>query len=154
MSSKLDTSVRTAQAGVLAWVLPGLGHYWLGHRGLASVFFVAITFPYWTGIAFGGVLTSVNPKTNPWLFVAEAGIGSYTGVCLGLSASIGPVANEDLPRFASFYPASEVAQIYLAVAGLLNLLAIFDAIMRAQTNGLPVFHHEVAQRQAAREGPA
>ncbi len=45
-----------------------------------------------------------------------------------------------LTDYVAYYPASDVAQIYLATAGLLNILAILDAITRAQTHGLPTFH--------------
>ena len=36
-----------------------------------------------------------------------------------------------------------LGQTGLAVAGLLNLLAILDALARAQTGGLPVFYQEL-----------
>jgi hypothetical protein len=164
-----DTTTRTVVAGLLTWVIPGAGHFWLGHRGLAVVFFVAISFPYWTGLALGGVLDSVNPRTNRWLLLAELGVGGYTLPCYGISQQIEGYALrtarlQTIPdadgsaseraayqRFVkarapymSFYPESDVAQIYLATAGLLNVLAILDAISRAQTGGLPTFHRELA----------
>lgn len=171
-----DTTAWAIKAGLLTWLIPGLGHYVLGHRGLAAVFFVAITLPYGVGIAVGGVLDSVNPRTNGWLLLAEIGIGGYTVPCYLASQSIessvlkevglraipvpppGRPPGEDYKRFIaararymSFYPGSDVAQIYLAAAGLLNLLAILDAIARAQTGGLPTYHRELTA--AVGEGP-
>jgi hypothetical protein len=145
MAHAPDTATRTMQAGLLAWVVPGAGHFFLGHRGLAWVFFAAITFPYVTGAALGGIKTSINPRDNQWLFLAELGVGSYTMVGWAASRAL-----PDRPEYISYYPANDVAQIYLAVAGLLNLLAILDAVARAQSGGLPVFHHE---RQAGRQPP-
>ena len=75
---KPDTTVNAIKAGVLSWILPGLGHILLGHRGLGIVCFIAVTFPYFTGLAFGGLKDSVNPTTNRWLFLAELGAGGYT----------------------------------------------------------------------------
>lgn len=136
-------------AGLLAWLAPGVGHWYLGLRGFAVVYFAAITFPYAVGLALGGVKTQIDPANNGWLFLAEMGIGSYTLAGYGLSRA---TAND--PAYISAYPGSEVAQIYLAVAGLLNVLAIFDAIARAQTGGLPVFNHErvaAEMKQAAQQ---
>lgn len=168
---RTDTTTQAITAGVLSWLLPGAGHYRLGHRGLAIVLFVAVTFPYWTGLAFGGVLSAVNPRTNRWLFVAELGVGGYTvgGLVLcqsiernvlaaaGLARVPDPVYNpteygaylEAATRagYMSYYPSSDVAQIYLATAGLLNLLVILDAVSRAQT-GLPTFHRELGPAKA------
>jgi hypothetical protein len=151
MAQKPHSTTCTLQAGILAWLLPGAGHFYLGHRGLAAVFFIAITFAYGAGLAIGGVKNSVNPRVNHWLFLAEVGIGSYTTVGYLVSNALPTYGPKELSPYVSFYPESDVAQIYLAVGGLLNLLAIFDALTRAQTGGLPVFYHE-APASDARQG--
>lgn len=159
-------TVRSIQAGLLSWILPGAGHYRLGHRGLALVFFVTVTLPYFVGLAFGGILPSVNVRTNRWLFLAELGVGGYTIPCALISQSLerGVLERAHLARvpdqatdmvafraylesatelrYMSYTPEVDVAQIYLATAGLLNLLVVLDAIARAQTGGLPTFAHE------------
>jgi hypothetical protein len=144
MKPQGDSTVRTVQAGILAWLLPGAGHFFLGQRGIAAVFFIAISFAYGTGLAVGGVKNSVNPRVNHWLFLAELGVGGYTSVGYIVSSSLPDYGPKELSPYVSFYPESDVAQIYLAIGGLLNLLAILDALMRAQTGGLPVFYHEMA----------
>jgi hypothetical protein len=149
-----NSTAKAIQAGLLSWVLPGAGHYVLGHRGLAIICFVAITFPYWTGLAIGGIKDSVNPRTNRWLFLAELGVGGYTVPCMFISRSLEQYAAERAAQgkpvketdYTAYYPESDVAQIYLATAGLLNLLVILDAISRAQTGGLPTFHRELPPR--------
>jgi hypothetical protein len=160
---------RMIQAGLLTWILPGLGHYRLGHRGLGIVFFIAITLPYATGLAFGGIKNCVNPWSNRWLFVAEMGTGGYTSVSLLVNRNVGdldprqledpkflntvsPELRENYLKYMSYYPESDVAQIYLATAGLLNVLAILDAITRAQTGGLPTYYRELAQSSQAAGG--
>ena len=168
-----DTTSKAILSGVLTWIVPGAGHYLLGHRGLAGVFFLAISIPYWTGLAIGGVTNCVNVRTNKWLFLAELGIGGYTTPCYVVSRTIerNVARHMDLPGvpalpdpgrpsaeytrfvnqlapYVSYYPESDVATIYLATAGLLNLLAILDAITRAQTGGLPTFHRELLAASA------
>lgn len=160
-------------AGLLTWVLPGLGHWWLGHRALGVVFFLAISFPYFTGLAVGGIKNSVNPWSNHWLFFAEMGCGGYTTGALVVNRNVGELdprlladpkflnsprlTDEQRTRYAkylSFYPESDVAQIYLAAAGLLNVLAILDAIARAQTGGLPTFRRELKEAAKSEGGAA
>lgn len=147
MKSKPDAMTRTLQAGVLAWLVPGAGHWLLGQRGIAWVFFLAISLPYFAGVFIGGVKDSINPVTNRWLFLAEVCIGGYTSVGYLASKSI-QVPPDREPEYISYYPESDIAQIYLATASLLNLLAIIDAVARAQT-GQPTFH-----REAQAESPA
>jgi hypothetical protein len=133
-----DKATEMLQAGLLAWILPGAGHFFLGYRAFGLVYFLAISFPYLAGVLIGGVKYSVNPQENPWLFLAEIGVGSYTVLFTLLSYSL-PAKVE----YLSYYPETDVAQIYLAVAGLLNVLAVLDALARSQTGGLPVYYHEL-----------
>ncbi len=154
-------AARTMRAALLAWILPGAGHFYLGHRGLAAVFFIAISFPFWTGVALGGVKDSVNPRANKWLFLAEMCSGGYTTVCFIASNQITAMIRAIEPqaeqakaavRYTSYFPESDVAQIYLATAGLLNLLAVLDALARAQNGGLPTFAQEAPAPSAAGGG--
>jgi hypothetical protein len=163
-----DTTAKSIQVGLLTWLVPGLGHFVQGHRGLAVVFFLAISLPYFTGLAIGGVTNSVNPRTNRWLFLAELGIGGYTVPAyfasqaieqqilddLGFAESPDPTRSaqqrdayqtwvEARAPYVAYYPESDIAVIYLATAGLLNILAILDAIARVQTGGLPTFYREL-----------
>ena len=124
----------------------------LGQRGMGVIFFLAISFPFWTGVAVGGVKDQIDPRGNRWLYAAAIPLGGYTTVCTMVRNTI-PTASPNSPSpYVSYFPESEVAQIYIAVAGLLNLMAILDAVSRAQTGGLPVFHHEIAAREAAEGG--
>ena len=134
--------MKMAPAGILAWILPGAGHYFLGQRGLGIVLFVTISFAYGVGLAVGGVKNSVNPRANGWLFLAEMGVGGYTVLGYVVSERLPDYGVKEPSPYVSYYPESDVAQIYLAIGGLLNLLAILDALMRAQTGGAPVFYLE------------
>lgn len=134
-----DSGTRAIQAGLLAWLLPGAGHFFVGARGLSAVFFLAISLPFFVGVAIGGVKDSINPRTNSWLFCAEIFIGGYTTAGYFVSNSLPTISPKEKSPYASYYPGADVAQIYLATAGLLNLLAILDAVARAAQNGVPTF---------------
>ena len=165
MSHTNANTDKMIQAGILAWLIPGAGHYLLGHRALAVVFWAAITFAYLGGLVIGGVKNSVNPYTNKWLFLAEMGAGGYTTAAYGLNLAVGEIKPQDIAtrelrdkippelyvKYVSYYPATDLAQIYLATAGLLNVLAVLDRTDsrpdRRPADLLPRTHRRVAQRR-------
>lgn len=139
---------RSVVAGVLAWLVPGAGHYYLGLRGFARIYFFTITFVFVIGALIGGVKGNIDPKENRWLFLAESAIGSYSGVGFVMRAAIGDVPLDRLPQYTAYAPGADVAQVYLAIAGLMNVLAVLDAVSRAQ-NGLPLYYHELKATEPA-----
>lgn len=151
--SKPDPTLRTIQAGLLGWLIPGAGHWLLGLRGFAWVYFIAISGSYLVGMLIGGVKTSVDPQGNVWLFLAELGIGAYTTIFYLIARALPTVAAYQESEYVSYFPAQDIAQIYLSVAGLMNVIALLDAIARSQTSGLPVFHHEQLAAEAAKSPP-
>lgn len=163
MPRRNEDNISTAvTAGIAGWIIPGLGHVLAGHRGIGIVFFVAITLTYATGLAVGGIKNSVNPWSQRWLFLAEAGVAGYTFSALlanmyampeiparqvtqTLANDTSTMSEEELRayrgrinKYISFYPSSDIAQIYLSIAGLMNVLAVADAVTRAVT-GKPTF---------------
>lgn len=154
--TSIDKLLQTAVAG---WLLPGGGHLVAGQLRLGLVFFFAISFLYFGGLTLGGMKNLINPATNRWLFMAEMGIGGYTLPLFMLNNAVGEIRPTDLaqPRYlesvdpnlylkyVSPYPAADVAYIYLVTAGLLNVLAILDALTRVQTGGLPTYYREIAR---------
>lgn len=149
--SRTDPTIEVTRIGLLAWLLPGAGHYALGQRGLAKILFIAISAPYLFGALVGGVKESINPRANGWLFVAECGVGSYTFAGWMLASRLPSIAPPTPSPYSSYYPESDVAQIYLATAGMLNLLAILDAMARASSGGQALFAREAARKRAAAE---
>src|SRR3990172_10486299 len=73
------TTVFTASiAGFLAWLVPGLGHIYLGHRVRGLVCLVTITLTFWTGVAIGGVQATVDPHERTLWFMAQLCSGGNT----------------------------------------------------------------------------
>jgi hypothetical protein len=134
-SEPVDTATKTALAAVFAWLLPGLGHWWLAHRARAVIFFVVITVTFWAGVAVGGVRTTVAPKDNGAWIAAQLCVGPQA--LLALYLNYRAVARPDQELLKAPWPASNISVVYAGVAGLLNLLVIIDAMARCDTARSP-----------------
>jgi hypothetical protein len=55
---------------VLAWVVPGAGHAYVGRPVRAVIIFVTIGATFWAGVAMGGIMT-VDCDNQRWWFAAE-----------------------------------------------------------------------------------
>lgn len=119
-------------AAFLAWLVPGLGHFYLGHRARGGILFVTITATFWTGVLVGDVRATVDPANHRLWFLAEICTGGNTLVAVGVRRQM--LAGQPSPGpnayFAHYVPV-DVGTHYAGVAGLLNLLIILDAIARA-----------------------
>jgi hypothetical protein len=120
-------------AGLLAWLIPGLGHIYLGQRGRGLVCLVTITATFWTGVAIGGVRSTIDPHNRKLWFLAQLGTGGNAMAGYGFHRL---VADNPLRKGQQYvtaqWAAVDVGTHYTGVAGLLNLLVIFDAVGRAE----------------------
>ena len=121
--------LRAPIAGILTWVVPGLGHLYLGYRVRGLVCLVTITTTFWTGVAIGGVPGTVAPYSRKLWFVAQLGTGGNTLAAYALHAVVSPPTVRSIrPYVAGHWMSAEVGVHYTGVAGLLNLLVILDAL--------------------------
>lgn len=104
--------------GLLAWCVPGAGHFILKDRRHAVIIFVTIAAAFCIGIYIGsiGVINPVGAK--PW-YVAQL-MNSPIVLVLGHMVKTG--------NYPVYGRPSEIGQIYTSIAGLLNLLCIVNAI--------------------------
>ncbi len=107
--------------GIVAWAVPGGGHFLIGQRRHAYVLFAAIGLTFLMGLYIGsiGIVDPVGAK--PW-YLAQILTSPIVG-WLGQVAEKG-----DFPVYGR---AQDYGQIYTALAGLLNLLCILNAVYRA-----------------------
>jgi TM2 domain-containing membrane protein YozV len=139
-----------ALAVLLAWLVPGLGHIYMGRVARGVVIMVIVSATFWMGMGLGGVMT-VDPQTERWWFIADMfsgvqGVGAWqyeqrtvNKVILkdGLppDAAINPKSIYDLDSalqqegVALAVPVETIARAYSGVAGLLNLMCVFDVLM-------------------------
>ena len=120
-------------AAVLAWLLPGLGHWWIGERSRAVIFFVVITVTFWGGIAVGGVSTTMARSGNGAWIAAQLCMGPQAvgAIYLG-QRQVEQIKDQGKVPFRAPWPSSNIGVVYAGVAGLLNLLVIIDALSRAE----------------------
>ncbi len=127
-------------AGLLAWVFPGAGHFYLGARRRAYVFCGLLLLTLGLGLANAGNLAVYDPRT-PWIsrakVLANLAIGPYEpllrAALYGAPAYAAREPHEPqgaaltARRERSFRPYSGYGSAYLMAVGLMNLLLIFDA---------------------------
>lgn len=127
-----------ALAVVLAWAVPGLGHWYLGRRGKAAVYALSIIGLFLAGLFFGH-----------WRAVSFDDSLLFVGQSLaGLPAFISGYAAKNLPslRPGQILPLhAEMATLYTLIAGFLNLLVVIDAFMVA--NNIPRAHQVQEQEE-------
>jgi hypothetical protein len=127
-----------ALAVVLAWAVPGLGHWYLGRPGKAAVYALAILGLFFAGLILGH-----------WQAVSYNDTLLFVGQSLtGLPAFIAGYAGKGLPvlRPGQLLPLhAEMATLYTLIAGFLNLLVVIDAFMIA--NHIPRAHQIAEQEQ-------
>jgi hypothetical protein len=141
-------------AGILAWLIPGLGHFYQGRRAKGALFSICILGTFLYGLYLGGspqlgwgraVYFNFDEKEwrLPWL--CQIGVGLPTvpitliqwkfrenPVLWGFMAPPAPdpggpgnpclaTIQRQLPHYF------ELGTVYTMIAGLLNILAVYDA---------------------------
>jgi hypothetical protein len=135
-------------ATLLAWLVPGLGHLYQGRRGKALLYATCILGLYFLGLALGeGKIVYwewINPIGNAEKFRASylcqffVGLPALPGLIQGTLRHYGhdPILwgfldNPGTNAINALHPKLgklvEVGWVYTVVAGLLNILAIYDA---------------------------
>ncbi len=136
-------------AALLAWMVPGLGHWYQGRTGKAVLYFVCILSLFFAGLALGDWRVVywrwVNPLANSEQFCINypgqffAGLAAFPGVLqatlkwYGFNPTLwGYLAEPSQNEINGLYPRLgkfvEMGYLYTTIAGLLNILAIFDAL--------------------------
>jgi hypothetical protein len=119
-SVRIQLSGKVISSAVLAWLIPGAGHWYIGQRGKAIVFFCAISLCFWTGAIIGGAYSTVNFHENTAWFFAQI----FDGASAILLNFIGRLPGA-MPAYGKVL---DLATIYTGVAGLLNVLVILDVL--------------------------
>jgi hypothetical protein len=126
---------------LLAWLVPGLGHFWLGLRGRGAAFFAIVVATFVLGITSGGASTVVDGQ-QPLSYLAvvdNLAIGPLDLVARQLTLGelvyrlpdpeADPHRQEILGRVRDRVriPTYEYGSTFLLTAGLMNILLILDA---------------------------
>jgi len=104
---------------VLAWVVPGAAHAWLGRRQKGALFFVVLSLMFAIGLMLHGRIFpfEFSEPLVALAAIADVGLGGPWLLARMAGAGSGLVT-------ASTY---EYGNTFLIVAGLLNFLVVLDA---------------------------
>ncbi len=128
-------------ACVLAWLVPGLGHFYLGRKVRATVFFFVVLVMFGLGIGSDGAASVIEDR-QPLTFLATFD-NVAVGPCdlIGRYLTYGSIVyalpgEEGDPRRAQLLDrlrarvrsvTYEYGNTFLLTAGLMNILLILDA---------------------------
>ena len=137
-----------------AWALPGLGYLLVGQRARGLTTGITIVALFAAGLLIGGVRALDPPRlpggqvdrrsltpsgsfrneimARPWYIaqVLTGPVGLVASYAANWASQPGEATNEP-PGVESHARVNEIAVLYMAVAGMLNLLTIIDSAHRA-----------------------
>lgn len=113
-------SGRTVTAMVLAYLIPGAGHLYLGKYARAAAFFIIVVLMFGIGVAVDGDLYTIVNRGGSLLRLLAgagsmgAGILYFVAIGLGVHGDVTSITYEHGTAFT-------------ITAGLMNLLLVLDA---------------------------
>jgi TM2 domain-containing membrane protein YozV len=112
-------SMRALLAMVLAYAIPGAGHFYLGRRARALAFFAIVVFMFGIGLSVDGSLYALSEARGQLLTVL-ASLGSMgSGALYFVGRATGPHGSITSMTF-------EYGRTFTLTAGLMNLLLVVD----------------------------
>jgi len=116
---------RTVTAMLLAYLVPGAGHLYLGRRARAITFFLIVVLLFAIGLAIDGDLYTINHANGSVLRMLAA-LGSLgSGIIYWIATWMGVHGDVTSITF-------EHGTAFTITAGLMNLLLVVDAFDIAQ----------------------
>lgn len=121
LRSKENHTLLLLTVGLLAWLIPGAGHFLINQKKHAIIIFATIILTFCVGLYVGsiGVINPIGAKS--W-YVAQI-MNSPMVAILGYVVTTGD--------YSVFGRPNEIGQIYTSITGLLNLLCIVNAVYLA-----------------------
>ena len=123
-ADRAQSGISPYVVGVMAWVVPGLGHLWLGRRQKGVVFLVALVGMFAVGLWLRGRLFPFQLAEPLVALMAFADLG------MGLPYLIAKALGVDRGEVVAI--TYDYGNAFIIVAGLLNMLVVLDAFDIAQ----------------------
>ena len=105
--------------GILAWLIPGGGHWYRGQRGRAGVMFVSVCVTFLLGLMLGGTEVIDPQNARAW----------FCGQILGGLPAIIATLVQDSAVSVGVGKGADWGQVYTGLAGLLNMFCVLDALV-------------------------
>jgi len=108
--------------GIVAWLIPGAGHWLTGQRERAIYIFLGVGSLFVLGIMLGSIFMIDPGYSKPWFFaqILVGGPALIATLAAGLDGGVADIYGRGV----------DLGQVYTGVAGLLNLMCILDALIR------------------------
>jgi len=138
-------------AALWAWIWPGAGHFYQRRYAKGTLFMVCVLGIYFFGLTLGSghvVYASWRQSDKRWQYICQLGIGGPALPALvqsrqvklkrkpfgngfmapPVNISADPNVSDDLSELHfQYHTFFEMGTLYTMIAGLLNVLAIYDA---------------------------
>ena len=140
-SGALPNPARVAIACVLAWAVPGAGHFYLGRRARGLVFLAVVLTTFLTGLALQGrvYLASADQPLSYLATFANVSLGPldligrqmcYDRILYAFPPESDRARYQDIldrTRARILAVTNEYGTTFILTAGLMNILLILDA---------------------------
>lgn len=130
--SNLGHMTLLVTVGLLGWVIPGAGHFFIKERKRAVIIFATIAITYITGL-YAGSIGVIDPASS-WAWYIPQMMTTPLTAFLGNVAAANEIESLGNPR--------DIGQIYTSIAGMLNLLCIISAVYMAHSGRGEIIGHE------------
>jgi uncharacterized protein DUF6677 len=112
-------SARSFISMLLAYLVPGAGHFYLGRRSRAAAYFVVIVFLFVLGLSIDGMLYTLAESHGSFLRVL-ASLGTMgSGTMYFIARAMGSFGDVKSATY-------EYGTTFTLSAGLMNLLLVLD----------------------------
>lgn len=119
--SKLDHGLFLLVVGLVAWAIPGGGHFLIKEYKRSGIIFVTIALTFLVGLYIGsvGVIDPIGSK--PW-YIPQMMTTPAVGFLGHLTKTQG---------YVCYGKPNDIGQIYTSVAGMMNLLCVISSVYMA-----------------------
>jgi hypothetical protein len=116
-----------ALALFLGWLIPGAGHLYIGRKGKAVVFLLSLCITFIIGLSLGSF-------RNVFFLNASGRVGLATlgQLPLGLIAILTMMKTTVAGPAIDLFPNYSIGTLFTCIAGLLNILVMFNAFREAR----------------------
>ncbi len=127
MKSKVDHGLLLIVVGLVAWAVPGGGHFIIKERKRGIIIFVTVTLTFLAGLYVGSIAVIDREHAKPWYY-AQIMTSPVVGLIANTVEMSLTEADKPKRKYVSYGRGHDVGQIYTSVAGMLNLLCIISAV--------------------------
>ncbi len=115
-------------AAILAWVAPGLGHWFLGYRIRSIRILAGMAVLILGGLLIGGVDVVDSKEDHLW-FIAQVSCGPVViAVDVINQRYVKSQPDTDAAAWRSLGHVNSVGTLYIGLAGMMNVVVILDAL--------------------------